>query len=302
MLGDVVLGCETLEEYQSQRAYLGCIVGRCAGRIRGGRFSLDGKTYQLATNHGPDHLHGGIKGFDRAVWEAVPFEDETGTGVMLRHTSADGDEGYPGTLTVQVRYTLTADDALIVDYDAEADVPTPVNLTQHSYFNLAGGGDVLGHELTVNADCYTLIDETLIPTGEFAAVGGTPLDFRAPTALGARIARRHSQLDYAGGYDHNFVIRRDGPGLANAARVVEPLTGRTLEVSTTEPSVLLYTGNFLDGTIAGKGGRRYGKHAGFCLETQHFPDSPNQPAFLSIILRPDEKYQSQTVFKFGSSP
>ncbi len=294
-LGDVVLGCDSLAGYFSQPAYLGSLIGRCANRITGGRFILDGRTCTLARNQGQDHLHGGLRGFDKVVWAAEPFEG----GVVLRHSSPDGDEGYPGRLDVQVRYTLSDQDELEVEYRAETTAATPVNLTQHSYFNLAGSGDVLGHELQLDADYFTPVGANLIPTGTVEPVAGTPFDFRTPHRIGARIASADQQLQYAGGYDHNFVIRRVDSGLAHAARVTEPNSGRTLDVFTTEPGIQLYTGNFLDGSIVGKDGQRYGRRAGFCLETQHYPDSPNRPEFPSIILRPDRQYRSRTVFRFG---
>jgi aldose 1-epimerase len=294
-LGDIVLGCDTLAGYFTQPAYLGALIGRCANRITGGSFPLDGRTYTLARNQGQDHLHGGLRGFDKVVWDAEPFA----AGVTLRHSSPAGDEGYPGRLDVKVRYSLSDDDELEVAYQAETTAATPVNLTQHSYFNLAGHGDVLGHELQLDADYFTPVGANLIPTGVVAPVAGTPFDFRTPRRIGDRIGAEDRQLHYAGGYDHNYVIRRTDPGLAHAARVRDPESGRTLDVLTTEPGVQLYTGNFLDGSIVGKHGQRYGRRAGFCLETQHYPDSPNRPEFPSIILRPDRQYRSRTVFKFG---
>jgi aldose 1-epimerase len=300
-LGDVVLGYDSLAGYIESSPYFGAIVGRYGNRIAKGRFTLDGKTYKLALNNGPNSLHGGIKGFDKVVWQAEPVTNDSGAGVRFSHTSPDGDEGYPGTLTVHVRYLLTNANELIVDYDATTDKATPVNLTQHSYFNLAGAGsgDVLSHELMIAADSFTPVDSTLIPTGVVAPVEGTPLDFRTLTAIGARIDASDTQLNYAGGYDHNFVLRRTGPGLVHAVHVLDPTTGRTLDVSTTQPGLQFYSGNFLDGTITGKGGHVYGRRSGFCLETQHYPDSPNHPAFPSTILRPGENYQTRTVFAFG---
>jgi len=299
-LGDVVLGFDSLTGYLERSPYFGAIVGRYANRISEGRFALDGATYRLERNDGPHHLHGGIRGFDKAVWAAEPFENARGRGLVLRHVSPDGDEGYLGTLTAEVRYLFTDADELVVEYEATTDAPTPVNLTQHSYFNLAGGGDILGHELMLAADAFTPVDSTLIPTGEFAPVAGTPFDFRVLTPIGARIGARDRQLEYAGGYDHTFVLR-GGPGAAlrQAAQVVEPSTGRTLDVSTTEPGLHFYSGNFLDGTVTGKGGRVYHHRTGFSLETQHYPDSPNQPQFPSTILRPGERYLSRTVFAFS---
>jgi aldose 1-epimerase len=299
-LDDIVLGFDSLEGYRDHSHYFGAIVGRYANRIGRGRFELDGKRYRLPINDEPHHLHGGTRGFDRVVWECEPFRETRGDGLALRHSSPDGDQGYPGTLGVEVRYLLTRSNQLEVEYRATADKPTPVNLTQHSYFNLAGAGagDILGHQLTIDADAYTPVDCTLIPTGRIVPVADTPFDFRTPVAIGARIGDPDPQLEYTRGYDHNFVLRREGPGPMRAARVSEPVTGRTLAVFTTEPGLQFYSGNQLDG-VAGRGGRSYGPHAGFCLETQHFPDSPNQPGFPSTILRPGTRYQSRTVFAFG---
>ena len=302
-LGDIALGYDTLDGYVKNNPYFGCITGRYANRIAKGRFTLAGRTYTLATNNDQNHLHGGVKGFDKMVWQAEPFKNERGVGVIFRHTSPDGDEGYPGALSVRVTYTLTDRDELIVDYHATTDRATPVNLTQHTYFNLAGEGtrDILGHELQIDADRYTPVDATLIPTGEIAPVDATPFDFRTPTAIGARINQQHEQLERGRGYDHNFVLARKGAGLTHAARVVEPTTGRTLDISTTEPGIQFYAGNFLDGTITGKSGHVYKHRDGLCLETQHYPDSPNQPTFPSTILRPGEVYTTTTVFTFGAT-
>jgi aldose 1-epimerase len=301
-LDDIVLGFDTAAEYSAKEPpYFGAVVGRYANRIAKGAFALDGRTYQLATNNGPNHLHGGLKGFDKVIWKGEPTADDRGAGVTFTYTSRDGEEGYPGTLDVRVSYTLTADDTLIIDYHATTSAPTIVNLAQHSYFNLAGQGsrDILDHEMQIDADRYTPVDEGLIPTGELAAVAGTPFDFRAPTAIGARIGEPHVQLVRGRGYDHNFVLTRSGSELQRAARVVERSTGRTLEVATTEPGLQFYSGNFLDGSLTGKQGRVYRQRYGFCLETQHFPDSPNQPAFPSTELRPGAEYRSRTVFRFG---
>jgi aldose 1-epimerase len=300
-LGDVALGFDAIDGYIKNPPFFGAIIGRYANRIGKGQFTLDGKTYKLATNNGPNHLHGGIVGFDKVVWKAESFEKDDRVGVVFTHTSPDGDEGYPGTLSLRVTYTLTAENALEVDYEATTDKATPINLTQHTYFNLAGDGsrDVLDHVLTVNASRFTPVDGTLIPTGELASVEGTPFDFRKPTAIGARIGASDTQIRYGNGYDHNYVLDRNGDGVVLAARVEEPTTGRVLEVSTTEPGMQLYTGNFLDGSITGKSGHVYKQRMGFCLETQHFPDSPNKPAFPNTILKPGETYRSKTVFGFS---
>lgn len=301
-LGDVVLGFDSLDGYLKQSPYFGAIVGRYANRIARGKFSLDGKAYTLAVNNGPNALHGGLKGFDKVIWDAHPFVRGDSVGLALSYRSPDGEEGYPGTLQVTVRYTLLPANELVVDYEATTDRATPLNLSQHSYFNLSAGTspDVLGHVLTLEASRFTPVDSTLIPTGTLAPVAGTPFDFRQPTTIGARIGAPDPQLAIAGGYDHNFVLDR-GPagGLTHAARVVEPTSGRTLDVFTDQPGLQFYTGNFLDGTIHGSGGTVYAHRGGFCLETQHFPDSPNHPGFPSTILRPGSTFRSRTVFRFG---
>jgi aldose 1-epimerase len=298
-LGDVVLGHDDLAGYLDKPAYFGAVVGRYGNRIAKGRFTLDGKTYTLATNNGPNHLHGGVRGFDKVVWKADAPAAGTAS-VTFRYTSRDGEEGYPGTLAARVTYTLSDKGELAFEYSATTDKATPVNLTQHSYFNLGTpGNDILGHELTLDADRFTPVDATLIPTGPLAPVSGTPFDFRKPTAIGARIAQDDEQLKRGGGYDHNFVLSRAGAGLRRAGRLTDPGTGRTMEILTTEPGVQFYSGNFLDGTIKGKGGVVYKHRSGLCLETQHFPDSPNQPSFPSTILRPGKEYRSKTVLVFG---
>ncbi|HEV8598998.1 MAG TPA: aldose epimerase family protein [Gemmatimonadales bacterium] len=300
-LDDIVLGYDRLDGYLAASPYFGALVGRYANRIAGGKFTLDGVTYQLAKNNGPNTLHGGLKGFDKVRWHARPRQDSSGVGVVFRYTSVDGEEGYPGTLSIQVSYTLTDRNELAIDYLAATDKATPVNLTHHSYFNLGGdgSGEVLDHLVTIDADRFLPVDTTLIPTGALSPVAGTPFDFRGGVAIRAHIDEPDQQLKHAGGYDHTFVLNRSGLGLLHAARVVEPKSGRTLDVATTEPGIQFYTGNFLDGSITGKGGHVYRHRNGFCLETQHFPNSPNQPAFPSTILRPGTEYRSRTVYTFG---
>jgi len=297
---DVVLGYDHLEGYLRASPFFGAIVGRYGNRIAKGRFTLDGQERKLATNNGPNHLHGGTKGFDKVVWKGESFEAKGRVGVAFSHTSPDGDEGYPGNLKVRVAYTLTDRDELSFEYSATTDKATPVNLTQHTYFNLTGASrDILAHELTIDADGYTPVDATLIPIGVVAPVSGTPFDFRKPTAIGARIGQEDPQLRNGQGYDHNFVLRGRAERLAHAARLFDPTTGRVLDVDTTEPGLQFYSGNFLDGSITGKSARVYRQRYGLCLETQHFPDSPNQPAFPSTILRPGQEYRSKTVLTFG---
>ncbi len=301
-LDDIVLGFDSLAGYLSGSPYFGAIVGRYANRIAGGEFTLDGVAYHLARNNGPNSLHGGIRGFDKVLWTGESFQSDSGVGVTLRYTSPDGEEGYPGTLTTRVTYTLTPRNELVVDYEATSDKATPVNLSQHTYWNLRGGarGDILNHVLTLHASAFTPVDSTLIPTGAIAPVAGTPFDFTSATAIGARIEQSDVQLRYGRGYDHNWVIDRGThPGIMPAARLEDPESGRTLDISTTEPGLQFYSGNFLDGTITGKGGKVYQHRYGLCLETQHFPDSPNHAGFPSTILRPGQTYRSRTVYTFG---
>ncbi len=304
-LDDVVLGFETLDPYLKGHPFFGCITGRYANRIAKGKFTLDGKEYNLATNNGPNHLHGGEKGFDKKVWKAETVDLAYGVALRLRYRSPDGEEGYPGNLDVTVTYTLGPAN-LFIEYEAKTDKATPINLTNHSYFNLSGaksGKTILDHELWLNAGNITPTDATLIPTGEIKSVAGTPYDFRKACAIGTRIDQLPPEpaKKLPGGYDINYVIEpseRSDRALQLIAKVREPKTGRIMEVRTTEPGVQLYTGNFLDGTVKGKGGVAYQKHAGFCLETQHYPDSPNQPKFPSTILKPGQTYKSTTVYNF----
>lgn len=293
---DVLLGFDDLAGYERGHPYFGSTVGRYANRIAQGVFMLDGKTYRLAANNGPNHLHGGLVGFDKVIWRAEVVPSADGVAVRFTYVSQDGEEGYPGTLTTAVTYTLTEQNELRLDYEATTDRLTVVNLTNHAYFNLAGQGDVLGHEVMLAADRYTVVDEALIPTGELRAVQGSCMDFTKPTAVGAR----YDQLTGSPkGYDHNYVLRAsEGLQPALAARVCEPQSGRTLEIRTTEPGIQFYTGNFLDGTLKGKAGAAYQQHAGFCLEAGHYPDSPNRPEFPSVVLPPGKTYTQTTVHRF----
>jgi len=298
---DIVLGHDTAEGYMPNPPYIGAIVGRYANRIANGTFTLDGKTYNLPKNDGPNTLHGGTtRTFDKVMWESQPLKDKN--GVQFEFLSKDGDDGFPGNLKMKVSYVLTDSNELVIDYEATTDKATPINVSQHSYFNLKGegNGDILDHEVMINADKFTPVDKNLIPTGELRPVKGTPLDFTKPTRIGTRIDDSYEQLVLAHGYDHNFVINRKGPGMTLAARVYEPTTGRELEVSTTQPAVQFYTGNFLDGTVTGKGGHVYKRRFGFCLETQHYPDSPNHPDFPNTILKPGETFHQTTAFKFSA--
>lgn len=299
-LGDVVLGFDNLSDYINKSPYFGSLIGRYGNRIANGRFTLDGNTFTLATNDGPNHLHGGIKGFDKVVWKAQAFvRDSHEPVVALQYTSRDGEEGYPGTLDVLAVYTLTNDNALRIDFGATTSKDTVINLTHHSYFNLAGQGDVLGHDVMINAQQFTPIDSTLIPTGEIRSVEGTPFDFRTPTAIGARINANDEQLKFAKGYDHNWVINKAPGELGVMARVYEPTSGRILEVLSTEPGLQFYTGNFLDGSLKGKNGQVYGFRSGFCMEPQHYPDSPNKPNFPSVVLKPADTYKNTIIYRFS---
>jgi aldose 1-epimerase len=301
-MDDVVLGYDTLDGYLKDNGpYMGALIGRYGNRIAKGKFKLNGVEYTLAQNNGENHLHGGLKGFDKVVWKPTPLGSRS---VKLTYLSKDGEEGYPGNLTVTVIYTLTNQNELKIDYSATTDKATVLNLTHHSYFNLAGAGsgDILSHEVHINADRFTPVaDSGSIPTGELRSVKGTPMDFTSPTAVGARIEENYDQLQFGRGYDHNWVLNRNrGRALTPAARVYEAQTGRVMEVYTTEPGVQFYTGNFLDGTITGKGGKVYQKRYGLCLETQHFPDSPNHPNFPTTTLKPGQKYTQTTVYKFSA--
>jgi aldose 1-epimerase len=291
--GNIVLGFDNLDTYLAGHPYFGAIAGRCANRIAQGKFTLNGQEYTLAINTGPNHLHGGLQGFDKQVWTAERLPGQN--ALKLIYISKDGEEGYPGTLTATVIYTLTEANELRIDYEATTDKATPINLTNHSYFNLAAGQaeDALNHEVYIQADRYTVIDENLIPTGELRLVAGTPMDFNTPHTIGLRIA----EVD--GGYDHNYVLTKEQDGqLELAARVYEPQTGRLLEAYTTQPGMQFYSGNFLDGSLTGPDGKIFKKHYGFCLETQHFPDSPNQPSFPSAILNPGDTFKQSTVYRF----
>jgi aldose 1-epimerase len=295
-MADIVLGYDKLEDYLASTPYFGAIIGRYGNRIAKGVFTLDNITYKLAQNDGINHLHGGIKGFDKVVWDAKEFVNDSATGIVFHYLSRDGEEGYPGNLDVQVVYTLTDKNELIFEYLATTDKATPVNLTQHSYFNLAGEGDIKSHQIRIAADKYTVVDSILIPTGELRPVAGTAFDFTKTKIIGADIQKTGSKPL---GYDHNFVL--NAPNIKEkAVWVKEPMSGRQMTVYTDQPGVQFYTGNFLDGSITGKGGTVYKAYSGFCLETQHFPDSPNQPAFPTSILLPGQKYHTKTVYHFGA--
>ena len=302
-LADVTLGCDQLSDYESKTPYFGAVVGRYGNRIAKGQFMLEGQTYTLATNNGPNALHGGLKGFDKVVWQAQAVQASDGPAVEFSYLSKDGEEGYPGSLAVKMVYTLTDKNEFKIQYTATTDKPTVVNITHHSYFNLAGAGegDILGHEMMINADRFTPVDATLIPTGELKPVQGTPMDFTKPMAIGARVNQDNEQLKFGGGYDHNWVINQQQAGeLTAAVRVVEPKSGRVLEVLTTEPGVQFYCGNVLDGTLTGKGGKVYKHRYGFCLEPQHFPDTPNHTNFPSCVLQPGQTYTQTTIYRFST--
>jgi len=299
---DIVLGMDHLEGYLKGVPFFGAIIGRYGNRIGNGQFKLDGKVYTLPKNDGDNTLHGGPEGFDKRVWKAKTEGGADGPALELTYTSKDGEMGFPGTLAATVVYTLTAKNELKIDYSAKTDKPTVVNLTNHSYFNLAGAGegDNLQHQVTIDADRFTPVDKGLIPTGEFRPVKGTPFDFTKATAIGERIGQKDEQLQFGKGYDHNWVLNKGSAGLTKAAEVYEPKTGRVMEVWTTEPGLQFYTGNFLDGTIHGKGGKVYGIRSAFCMETQHYPDSPNKPGFPTTELKPGATYRTTTVYRFSA--
>lgn len=305
-LEDVVLGFDSLDGYLKSSPYFGALIGRVGNRMAHGRFTLDGKTYSLATNNSPGglpcHLHGGNVGFDKVLWQAEPFIGHDLAGLRLTYLSPDGEEGYPGNLAVTVTYTLENDNSVKIKYVATTDQPTPVNLTQHSYFNLKGEGlgDILGHVLTIKASHMTPVNAGLIPTGAITPVKGTPFDFTSPQVIGDRVDASDQQIRFGGGYDHNWVIDRTTDGLEHVATVSEPVSGRTMEVWTKEPGIQFYCGNFLDGSAIGKRGNPYPFRSGLCLETQHHPDSANQPGFPSVILRPGETYSTETVYRFSA--
>ena len=299
--GEVVLGYDTPEEYLTGNLYFGALIGRYGNRIARGKFSLDGQEFILAKNNGENHLHGGNIGFNNVYWDILEYKNKDDEHfVRLHYLSSDGEEGYPGNLNIWVSYTLTDDNEIVIDYLAETDKKTIVNLTHHSFFNLKDGGksNVLDHELLINADAFTPVDNGLIPTGEIRTVANTPLDFNQITTIGMRIENDYDQLKLGKGYDHNWVLNKSDHELSFAAKVFEPQSGRTMEVYTTEPGLQFYSGNFLDGTDKGHGGTVYQFRSAFCLETQHFPDSPNHPGFSTTVLKPGEKYTQRTVYKF----
>ena len=299
---DIVLGFNNLSDYETSSPYFGALIGRYGNRIRKGKFSLDGVEYNLAVNNGENHLHGGLKGFDKVIWDVEERVNDKSVSLILRYTSSDMEEGYPGNLDVKVTYTLTNDDELRVRYEAETDKKTIINLTQHSYFNLSAGlsRDILSHEITINSDSYLPVDQTLIPTGELRDVGGTPFDFRESKSIGDDINNEDKQLTFGNGYDHCWVLNKQDEGIRLVATAYDPVSGRLLEVSSDQPGIQFYSGNFLDGTLVSKDGAKYEFRSGFCLETQHYPDSPNQESFPTVILNPGEKYDTKTIFKFST--
>jgi len=302
--GDVVLGFDALDgylspEYAKSNPYFGALIGRYGNRIGKAKFSLGGKEYKLAANNGVNHLHGGVKGYDKVLWEARALSGEE-PALELHYLSKDGEGGYPGNLDIKAVYTITNDNCLRVDFTATTDKETVANLTHHSYFNLAGKGDILGHEVMINSDKTTPVDSGLIPTGELRPVKGTPFDFNTPTTIGARIGQDNEQLKFGKGYDHNWVINKNAGELALMARVYEPTSGRVLEVLSTEPALQFYSGNFLDGSLKGKGGWIYQFRNGFCMEPQHYPDSPNKPKFPSTVLKPGETYKNTIIYRFST--
>jgi aldose 1-epimerase len=299
-LGDVTLGYDTIDGYLKETPYFGALIGRYGNRIAKGKFTLNGQEYTLAVNNGPNALHGGLKGFDKVVWDPKILASAEGPALQLKYVSKDGEEGYPGNLSVTVVYTLTEDNGLKLEFTATTDKDTVVNLTHHSYFNLAGKGDILGHVVTIPADRFTPVDSTLIPTGELKPVEGTPFDFRKPTAIGARISQDDEQIKFGGGYDHNWVINKPMGAYGLVARVSEPTTGRVMEVYSTEPGLQFYSGNFLDGKITGKGGWVYQHRSAFCMEPQHYPDSPNKPEFPSVVLKPGQVYKNTIMYRFST--
>lgn len=297
--GDVVLGYDSLADYIKDTPYFGALIGRYGNRIAKGRFTLNGKGYTLATNNGPNALHGGLKGFDKVVWKPTVIATAQGPGLKLEYVSKDGEEGYPGTLTVTATYTLTEDNALELEFNATTDQDSVVNLTHHSYFNLAGQGDILNHQVMIPAAKFTPVDATLIPTGQLRPVEGTPFDFRQLTAIGARIQQDDEQLKFGGGYDHNWVVDKPLGQLGLMARVFEPTSGRVMEVLSDEPGLQFYSGNFLNGSNKGKRGWVYQLRNGFCMEPQHYPDSPNQPAFPSVVLKPGQVFHNTIIYRFS---
>ncbi len=299
--GDIVLGFATLADYQARSPFFGCVAGRYANRIGNASFDLDGTTYPLAANNGPNHLHGGLRGFDKVVWQGETSRSDGAVALHLHYASRDSEEGYPGNLDVTITYTLTNQNELRIDYRATTDQPTILNLTNHTYFNLAGQGQILDHVMMIDADRFTPVDATLIPTGELPSLDGSPLDFRTPTPIGARIDHADTQIRYGGGYDHNWVLNRPEIGLRHVITVTEPTSGRCLDVATSQPGVQFYTGNMLPDALPGKTGQTYTKRSGFCLETQHFPDSPHHAHFPTTVLRPGERYHETTVFTFSTT-